>query len=292
VALAVAAVATITPMRPAGAIWNDVATGSVTTKFCWQWFGTVAYGSGFEIKMRVVNNTPNVHTASVSVSGGNAVTTSVAPGTTATLPSAVVSKNLNQKFTYKMDGASTAYTSVDWRGIRGYMNNCQTQSTTNTTAREAMRWATSKVGDRYTGGGAGIYRMGAVATTRVGPFQSGSQSTYWLEAGNAGFDCSGLTSKAYEAAGVPGVPQSTAGLDAAKTKHIADLGQRRAGDLLFKVGHVGMYLGTGQDGKQWVVEATPWRKWAAPGGGYDAEGVTITEYSTFINGGPYKIYRA
>ena len=68
----------------------------------------------------------------------------------------------------------------------------------------------------------------------------------WGGTGPGGYDCSGLTSTAYQAAGVS-IPrtsraQATAGVPVAK----ADL---RPGDLIFfysPVGHVGMYIGNGQ----------------------------------------------
>jgi cell wall-associated NlpC family hydrolase len=68
----------------------------------------------------------------------------------------------------------------------------------------------------------------------------------WGGTGPAGYDCSGLTSSAYKAAGVT-IPrtskaQSTAGV------HV-DRAHLRPGDLIFfydPVGHVGMYIGNGQ----------------------------------------------
>ncbi|WP_324273526.1 C40 family peptidase [Blastococcus brunescens] len=68
----------------------------------------------------------------------------------------------------------------------------------------------------------------------------------WGGTGPGGYDCSGLTYSAYQAAGVS-IPrtsraQSTAGVPVAK----ADL---QPGDLIFfydPVGHVGMYIGNGQ----------------------------------------------
>jgi len=67
----------------------------------------------------------------------------------------------------------------------------------------------------------------------------------WGGTGPGGYDCSGLTFAAYQAAGVP-IPrtsraQSTAGVPVAK----ANL---QPGDLVFfysPVGHVGMYIGNG-----------------------------------------------
>src|SRR5829696_9086846 len=67
----------------------------------------------------------------------------------------------------------------------------------------------------------------------------------WGGTGPRGYDCSGLTSSAYRAAGVA-IPrtskaQSTAGVPVAK-------GNLQPGDLIFyynPVGHVGMYIGNG-----------------------------------------------
>jgi cell wall-associated NlpC family hydrolase len=68
----------------------------------------------------------------------------------------------------------------------------------------------------------------------------------WGGTGPGGYDCSGLTSAAYQAAGVTlprtSSAQSRAGVPVAK----ADL---QPGDLIFfysPVGHVGMYIGHGQ----------------------------------------------
>ena len=68
----------------------------------------------------------------------------------------------------------------------------------------------------------------------------------WGGTGPGGYDCSGLTSSAYKAAGVS-IPrtskaQSTAGV-------AVDRANLQPGDLIFfykPVGHVGMYIGNGQ----------------------------------------------
>ncbi len=68
----------------------------------------------------------------------------------------------------------------------------------------------------------------------------------WGGTGPGGYDCSGLTSSAYKAAGIT-IPrtskaQSTAGV------HV-DRAHLQPGDLIFfynPVGHVGMYIGNGQ----------------------------------------------
>ncbi|MCW2683867.1 MAG: uncharacterized protein JWP33_1780 [Blastococcus sp.] len=68
----------------------------------------------------------------------------------------------------------------------------------------------------------------------------------WGGTGPGGYDCSGLTSSAYRAAGVQ-IPrtsraQSTAGV------HV-DRANLQPGDLIFfydPIGHVGMYIGNGQ----------------------------------------------
>lgn len=280
------------------AITNDVVTGSVTTRFCWQWFGSLVYGSGFEIKMQVINNTPSGHTGAALVSGVTQATIPTAARSTSAWKSVIVSKDLGQNFTYRMDGASTPYTNLDWKGIRYYMSNCQTQAVTNASIRAAMTYAVNKVGDRYTGGGAGeSYRHGAIAPYRVGPFHGAGQTYYYyLEGGFAGWDCSGLTNRAFGSVGVS-IPDytgtaSNGGLYQRAVSANISLANRRPGDLLVVVGHVGMYLGTGIDGNQWVVEATPWHKWPDNGSLYvDAEGVTITLYSTFISGKSYRVYR-
>ena len=81
-------------------------------------------------------------------------------------------------------------------------------------------------------------RMVAVlaALTQVG--------TLYQWAGNkpGGFDCSGLTSYAWSVAGVKIPRTSTQQLDAMVPK---DLSQLQVGDLLWRPGHIGLYLGAG-----------------------------------------------
>lgn len=86
--------------------------------------------------------------------------------------------------------------------------------------------------------------------------------TYYRWAGNqpGGFDCSGLTSYAWSAAGVK-IPRTSSDQIAAATPKPAK--ELKPGDLVWRPGHVGMYLGVGeamvqssQSGKP--VEVTQW----------------------------------
>ncbi|MGY1827051.1 C40 family peptidase [Blastococcus sp. SYSU DS0541] len=110
--------------------------------------------------------------------------------------------------------------------------------------------ATASTGDG--GGGTGT----VVTTTAVAPNHAAQVAVdtalaqqgkpyIWGGTGPGGYDCSGLTWSAYQAAGIE-IPrtsraQSTAG-------HYVDRASLQPGDLIFfydPVGHVGMYIGDG-----------------------------------------------
>lgn len=73
----------------------------------------------------------------------------------------------------------------------------------------------------------------------------------WANRGPAAFDCSGLTSAAWKAAGYSIIPQSSA--QNRTLKHVP-LSQARPGDLFWAPGHIQLFVGM-RGGKRAVVEA-------------------------------------
>lgn len=73
----------------------------------------------------------------------------------------------------------------------------------------------------------------------------------WGGTGPGSFDCSGLTSFAYQHAGRDIPRTSSAQRRATAAVHINHV---QPGDLLFYGGHVAMYVGR-MDGRRWMVEA-------------------------------------
>ncbi|MGD7787296.1 C40 family peptidase [Propionibacteriaceae bacterium Y1700] len=82
----------------------------------------------------------------------------------------------------------------------------------------------------------------------------------WGAEGPSTFDCSGLTLRAMQAAGVKGVPR-TSGQQAGKYRVSAS--KRQPGDIVHWPGHVGVYVGNGKvvhasGSKKRVVEVSVW----------------------------------
>jgi cell wall-associated NlpC family hydrolase len=294
-AIFVTSLAGLLPARSASADYVPAATGSVTSKLCWSRFDG-GFGSGYTIKVKIVNNTPNTHTGSVIVGG---VTTNIAalPRSTSATVAVPVSIDLGHTFTYKVDGAATGWNNIPAANLRNaYIYNCETQLTGNGAIDNATVFATSHVGDNYVGAGS-KYRKGQAHTDTIST-TGGGQKWYKSVGNTIGFDCSGLVAAAYPSLAVPG--SSLAMLTWAGHPRQA-LSAKRPGDLLvlyranangtLSSGHVGVYLGHGEDATtDYVVEATPWQTLSGDGltqaTAKVANGVKITPYSDFIGRAP------
>jgi hypothetical protein len=254
------------------------------------WNKVTAYGGVYQVSNVLLNGTSGTHTVTVQVSrpGSGIIqsdTYTAVAGQWVGGPIANVAIIPNDSYLVYLDGAQIV--GIPSNGIPYYMDNCQTVESPSSKIRTAISYGMAHLDDVYTGCNAGSYRMGAVAPYTL--YHDGSscgQKTYKQPAGKAGFDCSGLIYKMFQAAGVYFPWTSSSAIKAGVPQ--VSKSQIRVGDLLAKDGHVAMYLGDGDgDGIPSVLEATP--KFLNADGSYD--GVVISDARPYLNSSLFTAHR-
>jgi cell wall-associated NlpC family hydrolase len=167
----------------------------------------------------------------------------------------------------------------------------ETPSVSSAAIETAIAFGQEQVGQSlYTGCSAGDYRMGAMPSEEM-HFDGrgcGQSYIYVLRPGLKGFDCSGLIYKMFEHAGVDFPYTSSAAMAALPA---VDKSQIQRGDLLVKPGsHVAMYLGVA-DGVPWVLEASPKQILEQNGIWRVAQGVLVSDGSSYLNNSGYGAHR-
>lgn len=250
--------------------------------------------------------------ALVDVAAGNTLTIR---STASTSGAAVGTYADNQRITVscKTTGTSvtgTFGTTTTWYKVSaGYVSaayvkadatpaNCTTTTPppSSTKAQTAINYGLAEMAKNngYTGCNGGTYRMGGIAPAGGLNFNGSScnQQNYYLPAGYAGWDCSGLMYKMYQAAGITiptssstiasGVPTVNVGGDATK-----NLSLMKPGDMLVYGGHhVVMYIGT-YNGTASVIEAT---NISRQSNGY-SKAIQVRSVSSLLTNANYKVVR-
>ncbi|MFZ1578879.1 MAG: NlpC/P60 family protein [Nostocoides sp.] len=284
-------------------LWPTAAAADYTfyrtaphTGACWKYVS--AYGGVYQVTSVLLNGTSATHTARVQVyRPGTGIIQDHTQTATASqwkvFPIAHVAAIPKDEFRYYLNGALVV--KLPAAALPYYMNNCQTTESSSVKIRQAISYGMSKLDAHYTGCNASSYRMGGVAAADMW-FDGSScgQKVYLLPKGHAGFDCSGLIYKMFQAAGVPFSYQSSAAMAALPA---VSKSQIRVGDLLVNPGHhVAMYLGDGDgDGRASVLEATPARIlrefWSGGKLHREAIGVVISDAGPYLSSSAYTARR-
>ncbi len=311
---------------------GSLADGAAVSLSCYTTGESVTGTFGTTNKWDKLTSGGYVSQAYVSVSGtlpscttsttGNAVV-DVAAGNTLTIRStastsgsSVGSYADNQRITVSCKTTGTTVsgtfgTTATWYKVsNGYVSAAYVKADAtpgNCTTTTTPPSATSKVQtiinyglaamakpNGYTGCWGDQYRMGKVASvgTWFGIGNTCGQNTYYLPAGHAGWDCSGLMVKMYAAAGITvpgssssiasGVPTVSVGGNSNK-----NLGLMKPGDMLVKSGsHVVMYIGN-YNGVPSVIEATPISRQS---NGY-SDAIRVRSVSSLLTNADYKVVR-
>lgn len=285
--LVTAALGVVLSATAAHADWTFYRTGPHIGA-CWN--KVTAYGGVYQVSNVILNGTSSTHTVIVQVSRpGVGITEShyytATAGQWVGGPIANVAIVPNDSYIVYLDGVQVV--NIPANGIPWYMDNCQTTESPSSKIRTAISYGMSQLDAVYTGCSAGAYRMGAVAPyTMYHDGSSCGQRTYLQPAGTAGFDCSGLMYKMFQAAGVY-FPWTSSSAMKSGIPQISK-SQIRVGDLLVKDGHVAMYLGDGDnDGVPSVLEATP--KFQNADGSWD--GVVISDARPYLNSSLFTAHR-
>tara|TARA_R110002050_G_scaffold148391_1_gene274595 strand:- start:265 stop:714 length:450 start_codon:yes stop_codon:yes gene_type:complete len=140
----------------------------------------------------------------------------------------------------------------------------------------------AELGTIYVGCAGGTYRFGAVAPYDMyhDGTTCGQSRIYYQPKGSVGYDCSGLMTEMFAAAGIYLPYQSSTSI----VQNVPEVpkSQIKNGDMLAKIGHVCMYIGNNQ-----IIESTPYTQnkdssWT---------GTRINSASTYMNSASYTAHR-
>lgn len=256
--------------------YGTTITGSQGTTDQWDQIPSDIYGEGYASQAYISTGdsippcaTDDVATAQVVVAAGNTLYVHSSPSTSSpTLYSLANGAVVDVTCTTTGDtisgsqGTTNEWYQIDLSGYASaaYMNllsgspiTCS-DTPTDSTFELALNYGKNNLGTLYVGCAGGEYRFGKPAPTDMyfDGTTCGQSRVYFEPAGAVGFDCSGLMTEMFAAAGIYLPYQSSASI-AANVPEVPKSSIQNGDMLVYGGHHVVMWIGNNQ-----IIESTPY----------------------------------